>query len=143
MKKIQRLLELTMVSVFLFSVGVMAWAQNGEVSYDAIGPAADTLINAISGGAGTMAIIGAALALLIHVMKLPVLGSLAFKVPSWVRFWAPAAVGAVYGMIEKVNQGSLWGSAVAGAVTVLMSAVTTRRMIETHGGDIKKPEVVQ
>jgi hypothetical protein len=124
-------------------LGVLTWAQDPSVdiaSYDALGPAADTLAKAITGHASPMVILGAALAVIIQILKLPALGGLAFKVPSWARFWIPAVVGAVYGIIEKVNAGSLWGSAVAGAVTVLMSAVTTRRAIETHGGDVKKAD---
>ena len=142
MKRIQKYLELAMTGFFLFVLGALTWAQAAvdEAHYDALGPAADSLIGAITGHASPMVIIGAALALVIQLLKHPALGGWAAKVPSWVRFWAPALVGALYGMIEKINAGSLWGSAVAGAVTVLMSAVSTRRAIEVHGGDIKKPD---
>ena len=103
--------------------------------------AVQALVNAAGNHSGLLVIIGLACGVLIQIGKTRFGGGLMNKVPSAVRLWIPFVLGAVVGFVERVQGGSPWVAALAGALLTGQSAVTLRKIFESHGGEKIMPVV--
>jgi hypothetical protein len=129
-----RKIEGAMVAFFMLVMGSLTLACAQDVAGDPEAAAAvEAILKALTGKGGTVAMIGALTGGLLQLSKTKWGFGLLARAPSWVRFWIPAVVGAVYGLFADLGKGSRWESALSGAVSVLITAVTTRRMLEVHG----------
>jgi hypothetical protein len=96
---------------------VVEVAQAREVTAEDVLQGAQTLAGLMRNGGGTVAILGAAVLLLMQLLKWPRLNPLWERVPQEWRSFAPLVLGAVGGICEAVLAGTPWGIAVVQGLT--------------------------